>query len=165
MLNTYDAYVTAHSIYNKAVQDELVPGAGYITLLRRPHSHLSTSWKYWRITESAKLSSSRANVALEGFLQDPDGVGALLQRGHDRLVRNSFAFDLGIGMTPRAEKVDMLIAEVWHAPATVTATGYQSTCRGVLARVYWWGAALTTSLVPLKAKRRRSPAVSSRNKS
>lgn len=103
----------------------------------RPHSHLTSSWKYWRIAESAKLSNG-ISVTVEGFLADPAGTSRKLQWGHSRLVHNSMAFDLGLGETPDLEHVDKLIAEMELTYVVVMITEYMDESLVLLKRLNCW---------------------------
>eukprot|EP00042_Codosiga_hollandica_P047120 m.506801 g.506801 ORF g.506801 m.506801 type:complete len:815 (-) comp57374_c0_seq4:293-2737(-) len=92
---TFDMLVSGHAIYERPALERIVPNATYITILREPVTHLSSSWNFFQIYKRV-LNDNGNSMTLSEFLTNPKEY---FKRGNFfdiRLLRNGMAFDLGL---------------------------------------------------------------------
>ena len=142
----YNALVGAHTVYNRDVLSKLIPDAVYITILRNPVQHFQSSWEYWR-PDLHIMANGGPTLTMSEFLQNPGRYFPFGEGSDRRLLMNSQAFDLGIGVDlnsetrsnlPSEEEIFALQKDLMENFALVLISDYMLESLVMLRRVMCW---------------------------
>lgn len=132
----YEMFISAHTKYDAALLEPLVPDAEHVTVLREPASHFRSSFSYWGVPAHIAGKYGKAPT-LEQLAEDPPTWWKRGLRSDRDLLENSMAFDLGLDKDSSKAEVEALIKrmDTW---TMVMITEYMDHSLVMFARKMCW---------------------------
>eukprot|EP00056_Hartaetosiga_gracilis_P007391 m.107581 g.107581 ORF g.107581 m.107581 type:complete len:722 (-) comp12692_c0_seq2:646-2811(-) len=132
----YDIMASGHGIYSRDALEQVVPGGAYITILRHPYKHFTSSWSHWHVYEHIQHNGGPELSPYE-FLDNIEKYKKFLTRSDEMLLLNNMAFDLGL-QTPSLEGARKLIEDMDEHFAVVLITEYMMESLILMKRRLCW---------------------------
>eukprot|EP00055_Hartaetosiga_balthica_P003412 m.7674 g.7674 ORF g.7674 m.7674 type:complete len:774 (-) comp2884_c0_seq2:1336-3657(-) len=132
----YDILASGHVAYVKEGLNEIVPGGTFVTILRNPYTHFTSSWAHWHVYDHIKHNGGPMLTVYE-FLENFHKYKDYMSPSDKLLLINNMASDLGLH-NPTVESTKLLIQDMEDNFGTVLITEYMMESLVLMKRRLCW---------------------------